>query len=526
MKTAARRSVGEGRTRSLQSPVLSPDRLIALGVALLTIGTRFPMRSHRVFNWDAVNFVLALSDYDVRLHHPHPPGYPVFVAMGRVLGLVIPDANGSLVAVAMLLSAGAVAALYLLGMTLFDRATGIVAALYLLVSVTFWTNGAVALAYASLALFGILVASFAWQRRSLAAIPWSEDVRLPAREMRYALALSAAYAIGGGFRPDLLLFLAPLWLWGHWRMKPRQIALSAAVGAALVLAWFVPTVALSGGWVEYWKVFRAYASNDVLKRYSVAQNGPKALIVNLRDTAKYTGYALYALALPVGGAAVWLAAQARQWRQPRVALFALWIAPMLLFYAWVHIGDPGYVLTFVPALLLLAARFTTALPKIAGRVTRAASIQRVIAPALVACVLLANTVVFLFRPLTLTAPGIRRQDATIDGKIAYVHAHGDPATTLLISYESYRHWLLYLPEYHVQFVDVTYGTEADRTVALPPGTTQAILMDDTLLRAITNAQATQAAPIQRDRVAIVAAPTAPLHFNPIASPLSAPSPAP
>ena len=91
------------------------DVLIAFALAVAVIATRFPVRSRRVFNWDAVNFVLAVGHYDVRLHHPHPPGYPVFVAMGRLLMFVIPDTNGALVAVAMLLSAGAVAALFWLG---------------------------------------------------------------------------------------------------------------------------------------------------------------------------------------------------------------------------------------------------------------------------------------------------------------------------------------------------------------------------------------------------------------------------
>ncbi len=498
------------------------DAAIAAAFALATIVTRFPFRSHRVFNWDAVNFVLALHDYDVRLHHPHPPGYPVFVAMGRVAQLAIPDANNALVAVAMLLSAGAVAAIFLLGRELFGRTTGIIAALYLLFSVTFWTNGAVALAYPSLALFTTLVALFAWRcRRDGRVVPlWTP------------LALSAAYAIGGGFRPDLLLFLLPLWVFAHWRQPLRGIILSGAVVCVIVLAWFVPTITLSGGWSGYWAVFRAYTSDDVLKRYSVAENGPRALIVNLRDTAKYTGYALYALALPVAGAAIWLLAQpwvARKERmamRPYIVLFALWVTPMLLFYAWVHIGDPGYVFTFVPALLLIAARFTKELPRILTAL-RLRPLARVAIPALVALVIAANSGIFLFRPLALTAHGIRQQDRTIDGKIAYVRAHGDPATTLLVSYESYRHWLLYLPEYRVQFVDVTYGTEQDRTVTMPPGTTRTVVMDATLLRALDGSRAEDVATVEADRIGVVSPqPGTPLRFAPVASPLGSPPPKP
>jgi hypothetical protein len=497
--------------------------LIAVGLAAIAIVTRLPFRSHRVFNWDAVNFVLALRDYDVRLHHPHPPGYPVFIGMGRAVQLVIPDPNAALVTVAMLLSAGAVAALFLLGKELFGRTVGIIAAIFLLCSVTFWTNGAVALAYPSLALFTTLVALFAWRcnQQGRTAPAWTP------------FALSAAYAIGGGFRPDLLLFLLPLWIFGHWRLPLRTIVLSGATVCAIVVAWFAPTIALSGGWSGYWKVFRAYTSDDVLKRYSVLENGPRALVVNIRDTVQYTGYALYALAIPVGGSVIWLLSRALAWpagraRRPSdrsrlfiayVMLFGLWLAPLMIFYVWVHIGDPGYVFTLVPALLLIGARFTADVPDIlASRHMR--PIARIAIPAILAFVIATNSAIFLFRPLSLTAHGIRQQDRTIDGKIAFVRSHGDPATTLLVSYESYRPWLLYLPEYRVQFVDVTYGTESDRTVTLPPGMTRAVLMDSTLLRALTDSQPTDATPVESDRVGIVSAsPGAPLHFSPVTSPL-------
>lgn len=498
------------------------EAITAFAFALATIATRFPFRSHRVFNWDAVNFVLALHDYDVRLHHPQPPGYPVFVAMGRIVQVVIHDANTALVIVAMLLSAGAVASIYLLGRTLFGQAAGIVAALYLLFSVTFWTNGAVALAYPSLALFTTLVALFAWQchQRGRDVPIW-----LP-------LALSLAYAIGGGFRPDLLLFLLPLWLFGHRQLLLRTTIYSGICVAAVVLMWFIPTIALSGGWSGYWRVFRAYTSNDVLKRYSVADNGVRALIVNVRDTAKYTGYALYALVVPVGGAAVWLLTQWRNVRDERnsarsyALLFLLWTTPMLLFYAWVHIGDPGYVFTYIPALLLVAARFTVELPPIAVRL-RLGWLRRFLVPALIIVVIAANTGIFLFRPLALTAHGIRQQDRTIDDKIAYVRAHGDPTTTLLIAYESYRHWLLYLPEYRVQFVDVTYGTAADRSVTLPPGTTRAVLMDATLISALSGTPASDVQTIESDRVGVIA-PSAgtTIHFTPVTSPLGNQPPKP
>ena len=33
---------------------------------------------------DSINFALGLHHYDPALHQPHPPGYPVFIAAGRL----------------------------------------------------------------------------------------------------------------------------------------------------------------------------------------------------------------------------------------------------------------------------------------------------------------------------------------------------------------------------------------------------------------------------------------------------------
>ncbi|MCA1725895.1 MAG: hypothetical protein LC748_16925, partial [Thermomicrobia bacterium] len=69
--------------------------------------------------------------------------------------------------------------------------------------------------------------------------------------------------------------------------------------------------------------------------------------------------------------------------------------------------------------------------------------------------------------------------------------------------------------------DVTYGTAADRTVAFPPGVTNVILMDATLLRAIGQTPLTDTTAIENDRVAVVRDPVnARVQFGTIASPLA------
>ena len=44
-----------------------------------------------LYNWDAVQFALALREFDVAKHQPHPPGYLLYVGLGRLLNASLGD---------------------------------------------------------------------------------------------------------------------------------------------------------------------------------------------------------------------------------------------------------------------------------------------------------------------------------------------------------------------------------------------------------------------------------------------------
>ena len=43
-----------------------------------------------------MNFALGVRDFDPSKHQPHPPGYPVFIALGKLSHAVWPSDSGSL----------------------------------------------------------------------------------------------------------------------------------------------------------------------------------------------------------------------------------------------------------------------------------------------------------------------------------------------------------------------------------------------------------------------------------------------
>src|SRR5688500_13108136 len=58
---------------------------IAAVVTALFIAGHAPLIPSTPDGIDSANFTLAIEQYDPRLHQPHPPGYPVHVALARLV---------------------------------------------------------------------------------------------------------------------------------------------------------------------------------------------------------------------------------------------------------------------------------------------------------------------------------------------------------------------------------------------------------------------------------------------------------
>ena len=72
-------------------PLTRRQRAIVIAIAVLCAATRFLALARSLWDWDEALFTMAMRDYDVSLHHPHPPGFPVYIAMARLLRLVVTD---------------------------------------------------------------------------------------------------------------------------------------------------------------------------------------------------------------------------------------------------------------------------------------------------------------------------------------------------------------------------------------------------------------------------------------------------
>jgi hypothetical protein len=65
------------------------QRIAVVVGTIIAAGSRFVARGHSMWDWDEALFCLAVRDYNVVQHHPHPPGYPLFVGAAKLVRLAV-----------------------------------------------------------------------------------------------------------------------------------------------------------------------------------------------------------------------------------------------------------------------------------------------------------------------------------------------------------------------------------------------------------------------------------------------------
>jgi 4-amino-4-deoxy-L-arabinose transferase-like glycosyltransferase len=83
-------------------------------VAIVCAVSRFAARARSLWDWDEALFCLGMVEYDVTSHHPHPPGFPVYIAMAKVARLFTGDDFGALQSLNLLAGMMVFPAVYLL----------------------------------------------------------------------------------------------------------------------------------------------------------------------------------------------------------------------------------------------------------------------------------------------------------------------------------------------------------------------------------------------------------------------------
>ena len=344
---------------------------LALGASLLFLVAHLFFLAPTPASIDGVNFVLGVREFDVGDHRPHPPGYPLFIALGKTSRLLLRSSPQELMdrvrvetrAVAVWSAIlGSLAVLPLLA--IFRRLgrserRAWAATLLTLASPLFWMLAIrplsdIAGLTVGLTVQALLLTSFYDGQEAL-----SPDAGFSLR--RYSLVSAALLSgLAIGIRSQTVWLTVPVLAfsgWRQWRTHRGRVATMAVAFAIGVLIWAVPLVMASGGISEYVHAFQGQAAEqwrdeNILATSPTPSHLARAVAATFRSPFADGRVAAVAIAFALIGLAVKL----RRGREG-----AKWIAAMYGPYLVFHLvfqssGDARYALPIIPALAYLVVR--------------------------------------------------------------------------------------------------------------------------------------------------------------------------
>ncbi len=222
-----------------------------MALAVLALGLAFYSKPTDLTEHDPINFVRGVIDFNVPAHRPHPPGFPIYIALGKLLSAIFPGPTLALQLVSILATALALVCAWLILLELVPgyNATVLLAVIAAAVSPVVW--------YYSSAIFSevpagalILAGVYAWLR--------FEKGKGTAAYLLSWFCLAAAVGVRPAVFPPLLpLFVVLFFFSGAGQARVAAGAAVALLTAGLPTLWMILT---AGGWQPILAAVRHHAN--------------------------------------------------------------------------------------------------------------------------------------------------------------------------------------------------------------------------------------------------------------------------
>lgn len=361
-------------------------RVVVAALALIFALAHVPFLATSLEDIDSVNFALGVRYFDVAQHRPHPPGYPVYIALGKaakaIAGFGVDASESvleakSLAVLSLLAGLAAIACLYVVFACLNGRnprELDVAALSAVAITATcplYWYLAArpmsdlPGLAVATASQACLLVA---WWRQT----PRSNgDRRLPPAEMaasgRMIVVGAFLAAISIGLRSQALWITVPLLLTVLADRIGRGAA-GATIGGGIMfvvggLLWGIPMLVASGGLNTYLAALGSQAGEDFAGVDMLYLNPtPRTLAFAVLRTFVFPWDSPVLASIVLVLAAFGVVQLLLRDRRSLVALAAL-AAPYLAFHlAFQDTSFVRYALPLVPAVAFLAVRGVMLVP--------------------------------------------------------------------------------------------------------------------------------------------------------------------
>lgn len=227
---------------------VSRDR-VDIALTLLTVAvlawSRFALLASGPWEWDETLFARGILKFDLAAHFPHPPGFPLWILLGK---LMLPFVSEPLRGLQILSAGASVLSLWplaALGRRLAPAPVATAAALAVLAAPGVWLHAVRGFSSTPAALFALWAAALA---------VWGLDGR---RATAFTLLVTAAFLT----RPILLPSFGLLWLAGAFAVRSwRRLLPGVLIGAGATVAAVLWMVSMEGSWARFVRPFAIHGS--------------------------------------------------------------------------------------------------------------------------------------------------------------------------------------------------------------------------------------------------------------------------
>src|SRR5438132_823904 len=291
--------------------------------------------------WENDEFLFAegVRRFDPSSYHPHPPGYPLYIFIGKICNGIVHDPWHALVIVSVIAAPiGFIALARAFRRWIVDPDLAVAGALLFYFSASMLVHGTLALSD------GVSIAFLAL---ALLAISHLGDAEHERGAMAVGLWSSAAI----GCRPQLLIPMIPMLVVAFAQMRTNRQRVASVVTFGFVSAmWFLPLMDAAGGWgklmVYEGKQAEYFAAHDA----AMSRGAKSSLEIATRFILHPWGSKSIALPLTLV-VLMGIPAVARRWRL-LLPLIVFTLAQIVFEIGWMDPADgAGYSL---PAMILVA----------------------------------------------------------------------------------------------------------------------------------------------------------------------------
>jgi hypothetical protein len=380
---------------------------------------------------DSVNFALGLSHFSPELHQPQPPGYFLYIQLGRLAQQIFPEPNSALLLISILSSVALVVIIYELALTWFGRNEACVSGLLFVFSPLAWFHGEVALSYileASITgLFGLLCWHLYKGRNNL-VVP-----------------VAIIFGLAIGVRQTAIIFFTPLWVFSLQNVGWSKRLQALFVFSITITVWFLPMLWVSGGEKVYFT-----AVSDLVQRVSPTVVAPTELLIWFKTITLHTFLLLmfYSLCFVTAAPLIFIRKLPVQFKSGLSPFLLVWLAPGLLFFIFYYFNpnNLGHLLFLaVPLFPILGAKAVAWYGQV-----KSSRLQKITIISMFAVI---NVAIFVFSPTYTSYYSIYRFEHELASIQKEIRQIVDPNDTAIVAMDAhwygFRHAGYYLPEYLV-----------------------------------------------------------------------------